>query len=95
MHFLKSAALVQGQFAEGTAKKPRKNGVRGFRFSPDLNCKLAKVQYETFKLIINGDTGVGKSCLLAKVMDNDFKLWHKVTIGVEFNSFVFAFDSKI
>jgi GTPase SAR1 family protein len=53
------------------------------------------VQYETFKLIINGDTGVGKSCLLAKVMDNDFKLWHKVTIGVEFNSFFFAFDSKI
>ena len=31
---------------------------------------------ETFKLIIIGDTGVGKSCLLARVMDNDFKLEH-------------------
>ena len=50
---------------------------------------------ETFKLIIIGDTGVGKSCLLARVMDNDFKLEHQVTIGVEFGSFVIKVDNKI
>ncbi|TNV76185.1 hypothetical protein FGO68_gene8329 [Halteria grandinella] len=34
-----------------------------------------------YKLIIIGDTGVGKSCLLARIMDNDFKIEHQVTIG--------------
>ena len=38
--------------------------------------------------------GVGKSCLLARIMDNDFKIEHQVTIGVEFGSFVFTVDEK-
>jgi GTPase SAR1 family protein len=29
-----------------------------------------------FKLIIIGDTGVGKSCLMKRVMDNEFKEEH-------------------
>ena len=29
-----------------------------------------------FKLIIIGDTGVGKSCLMKRVMDNEFKTEH-------------------
>uniref|UniRef100_S4RMV7 Uncharacterized protein n=1 Tax=Petromyzon marinus TaxID=7757 RepID=S4RMV7_PETMA len=44
-----------------------------------------------FKLIIIGDTGVGKSCLLARIMDNEFK----ITIGVEFGSFVIKMEEKI
>jgi GTPase SAR1 family protein len=48
-----------------------------------------------FKLIIIGDTGVGKSCLMKRVMDNDFKVEHQVTIGVEFGSFVFRVDEKV
>ena len=39
--------------------------------------------------------GVGKSCLLARVMDNDFKVEHQVTIGVEFGSFVVKLEDKI
>ena len=39
--------------------------------------------------------GVGKSCLLSRVMDNDFKEEHNVTIGVEFGSFVVKIDGKI
>lgn len=39
--------------------------------------------------------GVGKSCLLARIMDNDFKIEHMVTIGVEFGSFAFSVDEKI
>ena len=46
-------------------------------------------------LLINASKGVGKSCLLARVMDNMFKLEHQVTIGVEFGSFVIKLDSKI
>jgi len=48
-----------------------------------------------FKLIIIGDTGVGKSCLLARAMDNEFKEEHNVTIGVEFGSFVVEINNKI
>jgi small GTP-binding protein len=39
--------------------------------------------------------GVGKSCLLARVMDNEFKVEHQVTIGVEFGSFVVKLEEKI
>ncbi len=48
-----------------------------------------------FKLIIIGDTGVGKSCLMKRVMDNEFKVEHQVTIGVEFGSFGLKIDNKI
>ena len=40
-----------------------------------------------FKLIIIGDTGVGKSCLLAKLIRDDFNQEHQVTIGVEFGNY--------
>ena len=44
--------------------------------------------YDTlFKLIIIGDTGVGKSCLLLRATRDIFKEEHDVTIGVEFGSF--------
>ena len=33
--------------------------------------------------------------MLARVMDNEFKLEHQVTIGVEFGSFVIKLDGKI
>jgi len=39
--------------------------------------------------------GVGKSCLLSWVMDNEFKEEHNVTIGVEFGSFVIKIENKI
>lgn len=44
--------------------------------------------YDTlFKLIIIGDTGVGKSCLRLRATRDEFKAEHDVTIGVEFGSF--------
>ena len=60
-----------------------------------INDKALVTQDYLFKLIIFGDTGVGKSCLLARVMSNDFKLEHQVTIGVEFGSFVLSMYEKI
>lgn len=56
---------------------------------------LQNKQDYLFKLIIIGDTGVGKSCLMRRVMDNDFKVEHQVTIGVEFGSFVFQVENKV
>lgn len=40
-----------------------------------------------FKVIITGDTGVGKSCILARLITNLFHEEHNVTIGVEFGNF--------
>ena len=52
-------------------------------------------QDHPYKLIIIGDTGVGKSCLMKRVMDNEFQEQHQVTIGVEFGSFALKLDGKI
>ena len=72
-----------------------------------INDKALAHQDYLYKLIIIGDTGtfilffkpillgVGKSCLLARIMDNDFKVEHQVTIGVEFGSFVANIEGKI
>lgn len=39
-----------------------------------------------FKLLIIGDSGVGKSCFLLQFIDGDFKEDHNVTIGVEYGA---------
>jgi len=39
-----------------------------------------------FKLIVIGDTGVGKSCLLMRFSENKFQPVHDLTIGVEFGA---------
>jgi GTPase SAR1 family protein len=57
--------------------------------------RLFNKQDYLFKLIIIGDTGVGKSCLMNRVMANEFKVEHQVTIGVEFGSFVFKVENKV
>jgi len=46
------------------------------------------VQYQDFlfKLIIIGDTAVGKSCLLHRLTNNEFMTDHEVTVGVEFGT---------
>ena len=48
-----------------------------------------------FKLIIIGDTGVGKSCLMKRVMEDEFKNEHQVTIGVEFGSYGLRLEDKL
>ena len=57
--------------------------------------KALTTQDHLFKLIIIGDTGVGKSCLMKRVMDNEFKQEHQVTIGVEFGSFGFKLNNQL
>jgi small GTP-binding protein len=52
-------------------------------------------QDHLFKLIIIGDTGVGKSCILLRATKDEFKDDHDVTIGVEFGSFTIKIDGKI
>ena len=48
-----------------------------------------------FKVIIIGDTGIGKSCVLKRLVENDFKEEHDVTVGVEFGSFLIRVEDKV
>ena len=57
--------------------------------------KSIATQDHLFKLIIIGDTGVGKSCLMRRVQDNEFKQEHQITIGVEFGSFVCSIEGRV
>jgi Ras-related protein Rab-2A len=47
-----------------------------------------------FKLILIGDTGVGKSCILLQFIDKRFRQRHEVTIGVEFGARMIEIESK-
>tara|TARA_B110000305_G_C19205839_1_gene523464 strand:- start:577 stop:726 length:150 start_codon:yes stop_codon:yes gene_type:complete len=46
-----------------------------------------KTQDYLFKLIIIGDSMVGKSSLMKRVMENEFQEEHQVTIGVDFGNY--------
>ena len=48
----------------------------------------------TFKLIIIGNSGVGKSCLMHRVTTNEFTEDHEVTIGVEFGTMIFKMQQQ-
>lgn len=48
-----------------------------------------------FKIIIIGDSGIGKSCVLKRLVENEFKEDHDVTVGVEFGSFLIRIEDKI
>ena len=48
-----------------------------------------------FKLIIIGDSGIGKSCVLKRLVENEFKEDHDVTVGVEFGSYLIRVEDKI
>lgn len=45
-----------------------------------------------FKLIVIGDSGVGKSCLMHRVTTNEFTDDHEVTVGVEFGSLMIKIE---
>ena len=40
----------------------------------------------TFKLILIGDSGVGKSSIIRRIGTNTFRMEHDVTIGAEFTT---------
>ena len=53
-------------------------------------------QYDlSFKIIVIGDSGVGKSCLTNKATKNEFEDTYNATVGFEFFSFNLKLDEKI
>ena len=55
------------------------------------------VQYQDFlfKLIIIGDTAVGKSCMLHRLTNNEFLTDHEVTVGVEFGTLLVKLEQQV
>lgn len=53
----------------------------------------AKIDY-VFKIVLIGDSAVGKSQLLARFARNEFSLDSKATIGVEFQTKTLLIDNK-
>ena len=53
-------------------------------------------QYDyLYKIVLTGDSGVGKSCLLSRFTRNEFDTESKSTIGVEFATRSIKLDDKI
>lgn len=47
-----------------------------------MNSNKSTINEAMFKLIMIGDSGTGKSCLLTRYTKNAFETDHKVTIGI-------------
>lgn len=48
----------------------------------------------TFKLILIGNSGVGKSCIIKQIGNNSFSEDHEVTIGAEFKTIAAYVNKK-
>ena len=64
----------------------------------DLNCQVLSDDFPnfdlSFKLIIVGDSGVGKSCLSIKASRNYFEDFYSPTVGFEFLTFNVKIEDK-
>ena len=64
----------------------------------DLNCQILSDDFPTFdlsfKIIVIGDQGVGKSCLSIKASRNYFEDFYSPTVGFEFVSFNVRIEDK-
>ena len=60
-----------------------------------IDDKSAVQPDETFKLILIGSAGVGKSSILLRATTNKFSDEHNATIGVEFGSLLVRIDGKL
>ncbi|CAG9334028.1 unnamed protein product [Blepharisma stoltei] len=57
---------------------------------------MARRDYDfLFKLVLVGDSGVGKSCLLLRFADDTFSESYISTIGVDFRFKTFTIDNKL
>ena len=69
--------------------------------SPEEDYKIEMLpedypQYDlSFKLIFIGDSSVGKSCLTAKAVKNNFEEYYQATVGFEFLTFNMKVNDKV
>ena len=74
-----------------TLNKPTKEGDYKIEMLPE-----DYPQYDlSFKLIFIGDSSVGKSCLTAKAVKNNFEEYYQATVGFEFLTFNMKVNDKV
>ena len=56
--------------------------------------KVKKADYQ-MKIILIGDSGVGKTNILLREIKNQFEPNHKATLGIDFHIKTFEIDNKI
>lgn len=65
----------------------------------DLKCEMLQEdfhQYDlSFKIIVIGDSGVGKSCLTMKATKNYFEDFYSATVGFEFFTQTIKINDKL
>ena len=61
----------------------------------DILDEAPQEQDHLFKLLVIGDSGVGKTQLMNRIMNLQFQGQHQPTIGVEFGSFAFLADNQV
>ena len=53
-------------------------------------------QYDiSFKIIVIGDSGVGKSCLTTQAVRNNFQEFYQATVGFEFLTFNLRINNNV
>jgi putative ribosome biogenesis GTPase RsgA len=73
---------------------PEKLKLIPFEILPNKEGPTKKQDY-LFKMIIIGNSGVGKSCLMHRVTTNEFSDDHEVTVGVEFGSLLIKMEETV
>ena len=61
--------------------------------SNDFALHISNFIYQVFTLFEY--IGIGKSCVLKRLVENEFKEDHDVTVGVEFGSYLIRIEDKI
>lgn len=59
-----------------------------------MNIHMTTEETSCFKIILLGDTGVGKSCILLRLKDDRFEPLHDVTVGVTFSIQMISIGSE-
>lgn len=76
------------QFSESSIQE-----LRGMKYDL-IDPKFNQTDF-LFKLIIIGDSAVGKSCLMQRVTTNEFIEDHEVTVGVEFGTLIVKLEEQV
>ena len=65
----------------------------------NIICEILPQDYNycdyNFKIILIGDSGVGKSSLIKRISKDDFQNEHNSTIGCEFSTFITKINNKV
>jgi GTPase SAR1 family protein len=82
---------------EDSSNLPSRDLVKSLEAMPYeiLQSKSLSYQDFLFKLIIIGDSAVGKSCILHRLTTNEFMEDHEVTVGVEFGTLLVKLQQQV